>query len=486
MLNQSSVKASFALSDKLAARGMSLLTKPNTVLHELVRATNAIPLSPSVIENMNNGDSFDIASYGKFIETITGNPDTPTTHDMLMDGYLDDLSKAISSHLSFARNVVKSVVIDYSERVKQAIQNHTFVGAESQFTITTVAEPEVLKDPVFLHSIEPYAEKSALIPDYSAFLIEFTVENITQALLTNEKEIDAKIVEWLSNLDLPKITHHLNEIFRSPESGIKAYMPGMMTDLTNIDLALAIYLVASNGVLRTDVFAPNIKISASIAKTNLAQFRDFSAALLCKLLKQAEMYRRSGTLILTKFNKEIVVFNDVYQQWLNTGGTTEELLAVVSGRFDIKRLDQITAKREALQAEWRAYQMFYHSTQSNRRLTIVKSILEEQFHATMNDFHEEEQTYINQAQDYMAGAFKRLTTILDELRLSDIEDINKLALKIICRCRFHYTEAEFILSEIEEVAKDNPEIDIYEAAMIATVHYLVDYLCYQMYLTPKV
>jgi hypothetical protein len=55
-----------------------------------------------------------------------------------------------------------------------------------------------------------------------------------------------------------------------------------------------------------------------------------------------------------------------------------------------------------------------------------------------------------------------------------------LALHIICQCRFYYTEAEFILSEIEEIGKQNPGIDVREAALIATINYLVDYLCDQI------
>ena len=99
----------------------------------------------------------------------------------------------------------------------------------------------------------------------------------------------------------------------------------------------------------------------------------------------------------------------------------------------------------------------------------------------MTDFSEEEMEYINFDTNFLDKAQTIFNREVDNIRMFDMEDIYGIATKLICKSRFFYTDAESILTDINEAKKINPNIrDVREASLIATIHYVVDYIADQM------
>lgn len=53
-------------------------------------------------------------------------------------------------------------------------------------------------------------------------------------------------------------------------------------------------------------------------------------------------------------------------------------------------------------------------------------------------------------------------------------------MEIITRSRFYFTDAEMVLSYMEQAAAINPSIQPSEAALLAVIEYVADYLADQM------
>jgi hypothetical protein len=73
---------------------------------------------------------------------------------------------------------------------------------------------------------------------------------------------------------------------------------------------------------------------------------------------------------------------------------------------------------------------------------------------------------------------------LSEVSEIDMKDLWSVSLKLVCRSRFDHTQAERILSGIEEVKRDNPSIDVREAAAVSMIKYVAYWVSSQLKLIP--
>jgi len=482
MLSQSTVVAAAALADSLAARSLTLQARPNTVISELNRATNAAALDAVALPDIDKWENFDAAAYGGFIEHITFNLDNPTQHDLVIQNYTDDLRQAVLSHIQFARNIVKPVVIDFAERLQQHLQNTMVPTAEDQFTVTVFEVPEPLSDIVFTESLNRYRNTPLHPPQAKMQLKAFGDESLLPYLLTGEDEVDRQIADWYGRTQKDNYT----EMFLDVTNPTIVVQPVSLA--RQVNRWLFSYLLSNALYNKADMFDDTTSLSLSTHKSVAANYRDYSGAMLVKALDHLAMLNKNNVLVMEALAsvKSITVNGDVYRAWLADGGCTEVLFALLITNAPYKTAAQIQPHLERLNREWTSYKLFWSNSQSNRRLSIVKESARLIFRETMTHLSEDEQEYVKTHNDYMGNVDRLLSKFTENLKLSDLNDIYALALKLVCNCRFYYTDAECILSEIEEISKQNPDIDVREAALIATIHYLVDFMCDQLLLTSKV
>ena len=131
MLTKDAVLSTIALSMALAEQGKVAQAKPNTVVSELVRTTNAVFLS---IPEPVNSDPAPITNetftyFAEMVEqTTSGTLEKPSEHDKTFDAFIDEISMFVSRHLSFARNVVKPIVVEYADAVQAYTTNFQSIG----------------------------------------------------------------------------------------------------------------------------------------------------------------------------------------------------------------------------------------------------------------------------------------------------------------------------------------------------------------------
>jgi hypothetical protein len=173
MLPSNTLSAVYTLANHLADDQLTINAKPNTVIAELNRVTNSI-ITSNIVSKNSDVDEFDLTSFANVMEQVTKGIDQPSLHDVTIDAYTDDLKKAVTSHLQFARNIVKPIVLDYAAKVKEFVDNFKPDTADSKFTININEVPEPLNDSVFMDSLGFYKDKIPLVPTSKVNITPFT------------------------------------------------------------------------------------------------------------------------------------------------------------------------------------------------------------------------------------------------------------------------------------------------------------------------
>lgn len=475
MLPSNTLTAVYTLADQLATNQLTVNAKPNTVLAELNRVTNSIVTSNIVSKN-SDVDEFDLTSFSNIMEQVTKGIEKPSLHDTTIDAYTDDLKKAVTSHIQFARNVVKPIVLDYAAKVKEFVENYQLSTAESKFTINVTEVPEPLVDSVFIDSLSFYKDKLPLLPSSKVSITPFTTEDFLPYILTADKTIDDEISKWVTRAGVDQLVTIANDLYNNgigsnsvPDNLFKKAELGLLLYLTG----QALFNKADRALNGT---------SLNTFKNIVAEYRDYGASLVFKTITMIDLFRKPGIMVLDTNTKlrTIDVFGDLYREWLNNGGNNELLYGLVIGNKPYKTINLLQENIAQLTQIWKSYKVFSDNSQINQRLGVFKEAIKLKFREIMQELSEEEMVYVNTHAEYHSKVNTFLDNIVNNLKLSHLDNIYDLALHVICQCRFYYTEAEFILSEIEEIGKQNPGIDVREAALIATINYLVDYLCDQI------
>jgi hypothetical protein len=136
-----------------------------------------------------------------------------------------------------------------------------------------------------------------------------------------------------------------------------------------------------------------------------------------------------------------------------------------------------------LKQRWHTYVLFHNAAENNRSFDMFKDILRVQFEAGLGGIMEGEKSFIDKTPHYFDIIRSKFENELKALKADSMQCLDTAALKLICRSRFYYTQAEAILMDIQQAAAVNPEIDVREAALLATINYVTDYVADQLTLT---
>ena len=70
--------------------------------------------------------------------------------------------------------------------------------------------------------------------------------------------------------------------------------------------------------------------------------------------------------------------------------------------------------------------------------------------------------------------------VIETITNDDVGNIHEACLKVLCRARYEYTDAEKFLKAMNEAAKANPNIDAREAALPALIELVTGYVIAQI------
>lgn len=493
MITKNSVLASAALADEFAQKGVVIGAKPNTIVAELTRLTTLlhsgypVDSSGTIEDNATKRRRLEYLAEG-IENATTGTLENPGQHALYTDSVLKTLSQAVLKHISFAKNTVKPIVVDYVEMVQQGMASLGSLEPSSQFKIDVLDIPEVLLDSQFTDLLKFYESRVAIVPDGKISLGPKTNDEIIALLQIGDGELDAKVAGWFSRVDPALINNLWENIFRKEEEAKPTLYMNFETVLQSnvferVTAGLMLFLAGRKLFDSVDESAQNIPLAGY--QNLMAQVRDFGGCVLATSLQKLSMMQTAKTLVvdISPEKKSCTVFGEVYRPWLASGGSPETLFGLIVSRNKLFSQALIDNNKVELDAAWKTYCVYQGATEANTRFARFKDILGLKFRELMASLSEEELAFANANGTYYDNVNKYLQEELDALKMDAMQDLHKTALQIVCRSRFFYTDAEKILSDIHQAAIVNPNIrDVREAALVATIQYVVDYIADQMYL----
>lgn len=463
------------MAEAIAAKGQALLPVPGSLLGELV--SESVPPASDLNWLIGVSPQELAMNYGIVISQMTEDKTgQPSEHSMVLGGFVDQLSKVVTGHLAYAKGVVRPAVTELKtellaieQRLKASFQE-VDVKMESRYL------PEILKDDSFLDSLRIYNERTPTKVEGRLNLGSRTNDEVRALMTTGHQRTDEMIVTWLSRQPANFPISVWNTYFNT-EPGVERFdkmSSGVMDVFQDADFTLGAYLIANR--IKDEVQATS-DLGLSAYKNLVGEVIDHVAPRLVGNLKQVYNLVKGKRIVVgtSPLKKMIVVNGELYDQWIATGGKPETILGMYVLNEVLYSADLIDAKSEYFQRKWQGYTTMLHTRNSNSFFARFKeeTLLAFERSLAKELQGEEELNQLNR---------NRLTTIattgrdyIDDLG-SDEFDIEKMALVLVAKIRFSHTSAFQILSDIVAASKANPNIDVRDAALIATINYVGDWL----------
>jgi hypothetical protein len=462
------------LADFFANKSLTVLPKQNTVIYKLLGYIEQ--LEPALFPSPE--------SLAEYLELLTTSETNLFTNEL--DSVVGVLKQSVSAHLSFAKNIVKPLVVDYVKLVQEYLATTDTETPMSKFNIDVVTEPTLLNDVSFMDSISFYKSKSVLIPDDVIGLGPRSGRDILELMLTRDQDTDQQIIAWYTVIGEDFFVQLWNGLFTTnldSNTTFEKVRTANVADKANY--ALAIYLISRNIVNGGDGDAPVINLAGM---TKLAgQYKDFAGSLIMEAKAKFETLLKSKIMVLGMGSDGYTasVYAPVYVEWLGNGGSPELIFSMISINSPLITVKDIIEQTESLKKNWTSYCAYHSAAKANNSLNYFKTGMAIAFSTLLKTLSETELEYINTDVDYNGKVTTLFNQQIEDLKLSDVNNIFDTCLRVICRSRFFYTDAEKILVGINRAAEANPGIDPREAALISTIEYIADFLADQMYLESK-
>lgn len=486
MLPKNAYIASIGLAQQFAERGQIVRPVTNTLLDELVRYTtrdnDIIPVDPTVTN---------YESVGSWIETVTrGSLENPSPHSLSVDSIVTTLAKAIRGHLAIAQSVVKPVIQQFAERLETALSETPLRDPSTQFDLQIADLPEFAKDASFLATIERYEGKNRpILPSTSMHLPMPEMSTFIQDYLAvGESTVDQWIHQWATTLGMEFFQDVLTAFFKCHLDGSVVEMKYAPEDVfglrshKQLNVALALSLI-SQKLYHTDQ-VPATSINLAGYRENIQEIREFAGVLIHSILKKWDLNEKHQLMVLDMdlTHYKCTVLGPVYRQWLSQGGSPEIIYGMLLSGESQKTPTGLTENQDRYLEQWKSYVVYHHASSRNQQLSQFKELVELIFVELLSDKSEEELAYLTEHPQFSYQ--KALAEEVQSIKLPDLANIHSVAMRVICRARFPYTSAEVLLSGIEEAMQMDPALTVREAALISTIHYIVDFLADQMDVRP--
>ncbi len=393
-------------------------------------------------------------------------------------------------NIYLAQNVVLPLVEEYTDILNVKLQASTGI---SNLAIRVVADNSggILNSTNLIHLIEHYKDGSGNGYSVNAHKLHGNIEYLRPLLTTGSEKFDEFINQWYAtnNVKLDKVLVDVyNAVFAN---SVRVELRRVFIEL-GFESALFSILLAKSFMKETpEGVAMPLEDYNSALSTVIAA----GCVFLGRTITKYENNIRKGGLILKfpvrgrEYNFEdtfsgendILVSPDVYEEYLNQGGSPE---AIIGSYLTSNIIDKesILAKKEELE---NAYDRMANAGRLNRlhnRLDLVKDCLHTVARSVLKDINGK----FNENSPYTGVQYDtrnfgpEINEFIKRVTIHDVDDIYVLMRRFVCSIFFADTHVEELLLKIDILAKDSPDKDVNELAIIASIDFVVEWLVSQL------
>lgn len=472
MLSREALDSALPLVDRLDNHRVVLAPVAGSHIEALNRATRATTL---FTVPMGEGEVMpDVAN----IEYITNKKNETlgfSDHDILMDDLAVTCGDAVRKHVAYARSVVTPTILDLVEKVSTAQQQRPSISSLLGLEVAVWNPPLPLVNSSFAESLKEFEDVSFNEPRFVFSLPARSVEELNAMMETGKTSVDSDIRAWAATKGGSFFLDVWAEVFqnRSLGQGAARTFYQMTTGFDGPDTALAVYLLARR-MVQDPVEGSNLSLNAF--NTASAEFRDQAALRLVALTNELKRATNAGVLVRNITGKVTTVNGEVYKDWIeNGGGSNEVLFGNALSNAPMYTVEQLNGSAAELKAFWHRHETATIMTENrgkfNRDMATLRSAFEAQLRE-IQDPVEANPTHLNVVR-------KLFEQELGNVTADSFKDLPRMCLRLVCRSRYYQTDAEFILETGEEVKRQFPNIDPREAYAMATLEYIIRWVLSQ-------
>lgn len=471
MITQDILSPAIPLAQVLATNGKQILAQQNTLLSKLVDSLDEHTVHGSRVSEVVS------------IEPAFGTTSIPKpAYDRLLAEASTALAPKVKAHIAYAKSVVKPVVIDYLEFIKARKASYSAVTAESSVDVKVIDLPEIYRDASFVNNFDLYDGKDTDAVEYHDVkfgLPRKSTDEIAAMLVTGEAFVD----EGIKVLVLSKQDSFLIDIwdeFFCSEAARTPITTSFRNVFETLDCMLIVYVLTLK--LANEPEASVINQPLMAFKRRMDGMREAAGSTILKGLKTIASYEASGVLIigLDSLRSSCTIFKPNFDKLLAQGGSMEVILGAASSSYKLSMLADVLRDKDELAARWKSYCMFYNARSVKDTINNFKGSLEIGFSEMITKNYAGTLSKEPTFSDFETKAMSIVAEIIKNATVKDMEDPRGIALAVIAKGMFYYTESYALLNRGEEIMESNPNTDAREAMLISAIEYIARYLADMM------
>lgn len=397
-------------------------------------------------------------------EDITGisNGVGNNTHDIVIAQAVEQGVKYLHASMHRARAVVLPMVNDLTDQLNAAVTER--VSSITEFSIKPIKHLKILDVASFVALAEQTGnwEDTLKTPLPSSMFPKVDYDTQMDDLVIGINTIDEAADEFKVNVETIKYVHAA--LANNPVANIDTYVNQMGPHFAPI----ALYLVKA---LQVNEEKLDYNTDETI-RLYLRALEIWLSSRVTRVVARREQAYERGNVILSHYGKNIEVNSDTYNAYLKAGGSPEGVMgAVILGRsVPLNRTILEQGQTEFLDA-YDAYVTKMKAQVVSMRAEAYRTLLPAMLFDYMKDLESNELP-------------------LDVLQVKIREAMAKVAIKasdiypavrqLVCEVLYPKADTLVVLSRIDDLMEENPDMDAADAATACYVSLLTDYYYSQL------
>lgn len=486
-----SYETALPFAEDLVRKGVVLSTAPSSPLGELCRWS--VPLEPQdEVRVPSGGDTKDqISGFGYQLDYhSTG--DAGAQWGAAYDNSVEGIGGVLQQNINYIKNTIIPRTSEFAKDADQFIRDLTSSDPSKELCIERGMLPELVQESFFLELLEQFKGRNPVKPHNYSLLFPFSSapeDFLTVASLSNGR-LDSMVAEWAKNCDTNWLQSawysffagdNVNrEVFKGPylsEDDMRSPNP-----YVRVNTSLAYYLLAQYYVTHLpDIVTQESRVSI---ERRLRDHLEYAAITLVRALNNIVESNESNLLVanIDEYHKKITVSAEIYDRYLAAGGSTEIILGILVGGRQFYTVSDIEANREILQKAWDHYQVVHLEG-----IEYVKAHELRKFYFALfcqyytADYREAiEDSYLLSRPGYQEAQKAAVQKLLESMRKEELCNVQKIAKELIAGHKYGFTYAKPFMCDMEEIGLNVDGVVPEEAAFMATINYIADWILGQI------
>ncbi len=427
-------------------------------------------------------------SYADVVTALTqDDTDGPSDHTTMIGAYIDKLVPLANAHIAFIQNHVAPKVTEYEEKLEAAIHSAQGINPVNDFNIIQVSSISVLQDTDFIGFLSRFRDPDIDIPGPLGYLPELTIDDIISKTAVNSEAINEQIKSWLVSKGdswISDVWHYYFAANNTTPSGTFAsssfkdnfaglqYLQAYDRQATS----LLIFLLA-RGLYDEPLESAGVDLAKWRSDLDhVSRWAAYQAVAASALIKGN---LESGTIVLSTTNngKTIAVDSVNYEKYLSAGGQITDIIGAVlhnkSLNYSIQGMQESGDKYKQV---WDNYMAVSKSYIDSKVATRIRTEAVEILNSLCKPCTDEEGSFMAQSTNSFETMQAKTRALVESMSLKQLLKTRELALEVVAGIRFAHTPAkQFLIDmlEAQEAGCERPQ----EAAAVAAIGYIADYLC---------